>query len=123
MIRIVLFLLLTALTAYGAAWVAEQAGDVTLTWGGWRAQATLPVFALALCIVILAALVAWNILSGLLRVPGKIRRGRRELNTLTPADRAAAQGWLDKTTARDAALAASRQFAADAMTALAKPAQ
>jgi HemY protein len=78
MIRIVLFLLLTALTAYGAAWVADQAGDVTLTWGGWRAQATLPVFALALCIVILAALVAWSILTGLLRIPGKIRRGRRE---------------------------------------------
>jgi hypothetical protein len=48
---------------------------------------------------------------------------RRELNALAPADRAAAQGWLDKATARDAALAASRQFAADAMTALAKPAQ
>jgi hypothetical protein len=48
---------------------------------------------------------------------------RRELNTLAPADRTAAQGWLDKAAARDAALAASRQFAADAMTALAKPAQ
>ena len=47
---------------------------------------------------------------------------RRELNTLPPADRAAAQSWIDKTDARDAALAASRQFAADAMTALAKPA-
>jgi hypothetical protein len=48
---------------------------------------------------------------------------RRELNMLAPADRTAAQGWLDKAAARDAALAASRQFAADAMTALAKPAQ
>jgi hypothetical protein len=47
---------------------------------------------------------------------------RRELNTLAPADRAAAQAWLDKSDARDAALAASRQFAADAMAALAKPA-
>jgi hypothetical protein len=47
---------------------------------------------------------------------------RRELNTLAPADRAAAQGWLDKADARDAAIAASRQFAADAMAALAKPA-
>jgi hypothetical protein len=47
---------------------------------------------------------------------------RRELNTLAPADRAAAQAWLDKADARDAALAASRQFAADAMAALAKPA-
>jgi hypothetical protein len=47
---------------------------------------------------------------------------RRELNTLSPADRAAAQSWIDKADARDAALAASRQFAASAMTALAKPA-
>jgi len=48
---------------------------------------------------------------------------RRELNTLSPADRAAAQAWLDKADARDAALAASRQFASDAMAALAKPGQ
>jgi hypothetical protein len=48
---------------------------------------------------------------------------RRELKTLEPADRAAAQAWIDKADARDAALAASRQFATDAMTALAKPAQ
>jgi hypothetical protein len=48
---------------------------------------------------------------------------RRELKTLEPADRAAAQSWLERADARDAALAASRQFATDAMAALAKPAQ
>jgi hypothetical protein len=48
---------------------------------------------------------------------------RHELNTLSSADRAAAQPWIDKADARDAALAASRQFAADAMTALANPPQ
>lgn len=48
---------------------------------------------------------------------------RRELKTLAPADRAPAQAWLDKADARDAALAASRQFAAEAMAALAMPAQ
>jgi hypothetical protein len=52
-----------------------------------------------------------------------IAESRRELNTLTPADRAAAQAWIDKADARDAALTASRQFAADAMAALAKPGQ
>jgi hypothetical protein len=48
---------------------------------------------------------------------------RRELNTLAPADRTAAQPWLDRADARDAALAASRQFATEAMAVLAKPAQ
>jgi len=47
---------------------------------------------------------------------------RRELKTLPPDERAAAQAWLERADARDAALAASRQFATDAMAALAKPA-
>ena len=46
---------------------------------------------------------------------------RRELKTLPDADRAPAQAWLDKADARDAALAASRKFADDAMAGLAKP--
>ncbi|MBC9882797.1 hypothetical protein G8O24_36440 [Bradyrhizobium sp. INPA01-394B] len=48
---------------------------------------------------------------------------RRELKTLPEADRAPAQAWLDKADARDAALAASRKFADDALANLAKPAQ
>jgi hypothetical protein len=48
---------------------------------------------------------------------------RRELKALPPADRAAAQSWIDKADARDAALAVSQQFATDAMAALAKPPQ
>ncbi|MDD1528550.1 hypothetical protein C7U92_10345 [Bradyrhizobium sp. WBOS7] len=45
---------------------------------------------------------------------------RRELKSLPEADRAAALAWLDKADARDAALAASRKFADDAMADLAK---
>jgi len=56
-------------------------------------------------------------------VRNDIAEARRELKTLAPADRAAAQAWIDKADARDAALAASRQFAADAMAAISKPAQ
>jgi len=48
---------------------------------------------------------------------------RRELASLDAADRAPAQAWLDKAAARDAALAASRQFAEDTMSGLAKSAQ
>ena len=48
---------------------------------------------------------------------------RRELNTLPPGDRTAAQAWLDKANERDAALSASRHFATEAMAAFAKPAQ
>jgi hypothetical protein len=51
-----------------------------------------------------------------------IVEAKRELFTLAPADRVAVQLWIDKVDARDAALAASRQFAAEAMAALSKPA-
>lgn len=52
-----------------------------------------------------------------------VAEARRELKTLAPDDRAPAQAWIDKADARDAALAASRQFTAEAMVALGKPAQ
>jgi hypothetical protein len=52
-----------------------------------------------------------------------VNEARRELNTLEPADRAAAQAWIERADERDAALAVSRKFAAEAMTALARPAR
>ncbi|QWG18568.1 hypothetical protein KMZ68_01300 [Bradyrhizobium sediminis] len=78
MYRIILFLVLIALAAAGAAWVADQGGDVVLSWGGWRVATSLPVFALALGIVIVAAVLAWTILRGLWRMPARIRHSRRE---------------------------------------------
>src|SRR6516162_5419954 len=78
MYRIILFLLLIALAAAGAAWVADQPGDVSLSWGGWRVQTTLAVFALAFGVAIVAAMLAWGILRGLWRLPERIRRHQHE---------------------------------------------
>src|SRR5258705_7288509 len=78
MVRIILFLGLIALAGAGAAWVADQSGDVVLSWGGWRIETTVPVFALALGLTIVAAVIVWSILRGLWRSPERIRRKRRE---------------------------------------------
>jgi HemY protein len=78
MYRIILFLLLVALAGAGAAWVADQGGDVALSWGGWRAETSLPVFALALGVTVVAAVLAWTILRALWRMPERLRRRRRE---------------------------------------------
>lgn len=78
MLRIVLFLVLIALAAAGAAWVADQTGDVTLTWSGWRVVTTIPVFALGLGAVAVTAVILWSILSGIWRMPGRVRRRRHE---------------------------------------------
>src|SRR5437763_1585244 len=78
MYRIILFLVLIALAAAGAAWIADQTGDVTLAWGGWRAETSLPVFVLALGIAIVAGMLGWTILRALWRMPERVRRSRRE---------------------------------------------
>ena len=49
-----------------------------------------------------------------------VAAAKRELNTLAAADRAPLQPWIEQADARDAALAASRQFASDATAALGK---
>jgi HemY protein len=78
MIRIILFLLLIALGAAGAAWVAEQPGEAVLSVGNLKIATTLPVFALGLGIVIVAAVMLWAILRGLWRTPERLRKNRRE---------------------------------------------
>ena len=78
MIRIVLFLVLIALAAAGAAWVAEQPGDVVLFMGNLKISTTLPRFVLGLGIVIVAVMMLWAILRALWRMPQRIRHGRRE---------------------------------------------
>lgn len=52
-----------------------------------------------------------------------IAAARRAVTELPAAQRAPLQGWLDKAAARDAARESARQFAANALAALGKPAQ
>src|SRR5438552_7995439 len=78
MIRIILFLALIAAAAAGAAWVADQTGEVVLSWGGWRAETTLPVFVLVLGIVVVMAVIFWSVMRGLWRTPQRIRHRRHE---------------------------------------------
>jgi HemY protein len=122
MIRIVLFLVVIALAAAGAAWVADQTGDVALSWGGWRVATTLPVFALAVGFVVVAAMFAWSILAALWRTPERIRRARRERrhargrHAITQGLLAIGQG--DAASARQHADAARRHAGSDPLALL-----
>lgn len=78
MFRVILFLVLIALAAAGAAWIADQPGDVALSWRAWRIDTSLPVFVLALGLVTLAAMVGWTFVRGLWRMPDRMRKRRRE---------------------------------------------
>lgn len=52
-----------------------------------------------------------------------VAEAKRELMQLPASDRVPVQAWIAKMDAREAALAASRQFASDTMAALSKPAR
>jgi HemY protein len=122
MVRIILFLLLIALGAAGAAWIAEQTGDVVLSWGGYRVQTTLPVFALVLGIVVVVAMMMWAILRGVWRTPARMRKSRRERRQAR-GRHAITQGLLaighgDSTAARIHAEAARKHAAHDPLALL-----
>ena len=78
MLRIVLFLVLIALAGAGAAWVADQPGDVVLTWGGFRASPSIPVFVLCLGLFAVLIVLFWSLLTVVWRMPGRVRRRRHE---------------------------------------------
>ena len=122
MLRIVVFLILVGLAAAGSAWVAEQTGDVVLNWGPWRIAMTLPVFVLALGLTITACVLVWNLISALLRAPGRIRnhhrarRHQRGRHAITHGLLAIGHG--DLTAARQHADAAKRLAGDDPLTLL-----
>lgn len=122
MIRIVLFLLLIAAAAWGATWIADQPGDVVLSLAGYRIETTLPIFLLALAILIVAAILVWSIITMLWRAPGRFQRGRhqrrhaRARNAITKGLLAIGHG--DATRARAHAEAARRHAGEDPLTLL-----
>lgn len=122
MIRIILFLLLIGLAAAGAAWVADQPGDVLVTLPGWSAHPSLPVFVLLLGIAIVTAIIAWTILLALWRLPKGVRRSRRE-RRIARGRHAITQGLLaighgDAVSARAHAEVARRHAAQDPLALL-----
>ena len=78
MFRIVLFLILIALAAAGAAWVADQPGELVLTAGGYRLSTTLPRFVFMLGLFAAFVVLIWSILTTVWRTPGRLRRRRHE---------------------------------------------
>ncbi|GJE53876.1 heme biosynthesis protein HemY [Methylobacterium thuringiense] len=76
--RALVFLALLALAAYGAVWVADHPGTVTIVWSGYQIGVSLAV---ALVVVVVAALVIGLILAvvrGVIGLPSFLSRSTRE---------------------------------------------
>ena len=122
MTRIVLFLIGIGVVALGVAWIADQSGEVSLLWDGWRLSTTVPVALAALLIALAVLMAVWAILSGLLRVPARLRTARIARKTRRGRD-AIAKGLIaigagDPEAARRHADIAARNASHDPLTLL-----
>ena len=122
MIRIISFLIIIALAAFVATWVGDQSGDIVLSWSGWQIETSLPVFALGLTLLALAAIVVWSVLRSLWRAPRGLRR-RRHDRRIARGRHAITHGLLaighgDHAAARKHAGVAKRLAAQDPLTLL-----
>src|SRR5258707_7959121 len=83
MIRVLVYLVIVAVLAFGAVWFAERPGDVAITWQGRRIDTSVMVLAAAVAAVAVATVMLWSILRAILRAPDlfsrylRIRRGER----------------------------------------------
>src|SRR5262249_50964649 len=82
MIRVLVYLAVVALLAFGAVWLADRPGDVAITWQGERLETSVMVLAAAAAAVAFGAIVLWSILRAIVRVPdviaGRLRARRGE---------------------------------------------
>jgi HemY protein len=78
MIRVVIYLILVGLAAFGVAKFADIPGDVVVTWQGLRIEASLLVTGAALLAAVVALYFIIAIIRGLLRSPFVLARMRRE---------------------------------------------
>jgi HemY protein len=76
--RALAYLVLLAVAAYGAVWIADRPGTVTVVWDGYQIGTSL---ALALVGVIVAAIVlgiVWAVIRGVIGLPEALVRGSAE---------------------------------------------
>lgn len=72
MIRVLLFLVVVAALALGAVWLADRPGDIAITWLGYRIETSVMVGAAALLLLIVATILVWSILNGIVKAPAAV---------------------------------------------------
>ncbi len=120
MLRILVFLVLLALAAFGMAWIIDRPGDIVLSWQGYRVETSVGV---GLAVVLLGALalaVAWSLLRFLFRVPRLMRQraaARRQAKGFAAVSRGMiAVGAGDARLARKSAAEAGRHLCDEPLT-------
>ena len=74
--RVLVLLVLAALTVLAVGWFASDPGTLAFTFRGWRVETSVGVAALAIALVVVAAIAVASLLGSLLRTPARLRAWR-----------------------------------------------
>ena len=77
MIRLLLFLVALALAAYGLTWIAENPGEVAVTWRGVEYDVSLMVALGAVVALAILLAVVWGVIRFVFRVPSLVSLANR----------------------------------------------
>jgi HemY protein len=81
MIRLIVFLLVTAGFAFIAAWLADRPGEVAIDWLGYHADTSVAVVVGAVVAIVCAALIAWSLLIYLVTAPARLAQRAAQRRT------------------------------------------
>ena len=81
MIRLIVFLLVTAGLAFAAAWLADRPGEVAIEWLGYHADTSVAVVVGAVLAIVCVALIAWTLLVYLVTTPARVARRAAQRRT------------------------------------------
>ncbi|WP_264044996.1 heme biosynthesis protein HemY [Methylobacterium flocculans] len=76
--RALAFLALLAVAAYGATWVADHPGTVTIVWNGYEVATSLAIGLIGVLIAAILVGFLWAIVRGFITLPETLVRGSRD---------------------------------------------
>lgn len=80
MVRVLIYLALVGVFAFGAVWVVDRPGELVLTWQGYRVETSVAVALAFMAALVCVTVVLWNVMRWILAGPeafALFRRNRR----------------------------------------------
>jgi HemY protein len=69
MLRVLVFIAVASALAFGAVWLAERPGEVSIIWGGMTIETTVAMAAIGVALLVFAGMMLWSLLRFMLGLP------------------------------------------------------
>lgn len=69
MLRVLVFIAVASALAFGAVWLAERPGEVSIVWGGMTIETTVAMAAIGVALLVVAGMMLWSLLRFMLGLP------------------------------------------------------